>query len=102
MREFQKRLKQIMDEKGLRQADLVKASGISRSVISSYVSGRYEPNPEKLKALARALSCDAIWLAGYDGIEEDKEKALLEVFRTLNAADQEMALAFVQFLHDRA
>lgn len=97
---FKERLKEMMENRGLRQADLVEKSGISSSLISSYLSGRYEPKDDKLQALANALKCDAMWLAGYDGIEEDDEKAFLEKFRVLNVEDKRTILTLLQFMTD--
>ena len=100
MGEFRKRLKMKMAEKGMKQIELARMTGIERSLISSYISGRYEPKDDKLQALAKALDCDAIWLAGYDGIEEDEEMACLEMFRTLTTPDRRTILTLLQFLND--
>ena len=101
MGEFRARLKEMMEKRGMRQADLVVASGIERSIISSYVTGRYEPKDERLQALAKALDCDALWLAGYDGIEEDEDKAFLAKFRELNNEDKRTIITLLQFMTDR-
>ena len=98
---FRKRLKEIMDERGMRQVDLATKSGVDRSLISSYLSGRYEPKDDKLQALAQALDCDAMWLAGYDGLEEDDDVTFLERFRKLNAKDKQTILTLLQFMSDR-
>lgn len=98
---FRKRLKEMMDERGMRQTDLAKATGIDKSLISSYVLGRYEPKDENLQAIAKALDCDAMWLAGYDGIEEDEDKAFLEKFRLLSVDDKRTILTLLQFMTDR-
>ena len=98
---FRKRLKEMMDEKGLRQTDIAKATGIDKSLISSYVLGRYEPKYENLQAIAKVLNCDPLWLAGYDGIEEDEDKAFLEKFRLLSVDDKKTILTLLQFMTDR-
>lgn len=98
---FRKRLREAMEEKGMRQTDLAKATGIDKSLISSYVIGRYEPKDENLKLLANALGCDPLWLAGYDGIEEDDDVAFLERFRRLCIDDKRTILTLLQFLNDR-
>lgn len=100
MGEFRARLIEMMEKRGMRQADLVNATGIDRSLISSYVSGRYEPKDENLKLIANALNCDAIWLAGYDGVEEDDEKAFLDKFRLLNVNDKRTILTLLNFMTD--
>ena len=100
---FQKRLEEMMEKKGMKQADLAKATGISRSLISSYLSGRYRPNDERLKALADALECDPMWLGGFDCVEEDDEEAFLDQFKRLNVEDKRTILTLLNFMlnHDR-
>lgn len=100
MGDFSKRLREMMENRGMRQADLVAKTGISSSLISSYLSGRYEPGDERLQALAKALNCDAMWLAGYDGVEEDDEIAFLEKFRVLNVEDKRTILTLLNFMTD--
>lgn len=100
MGEFRKRLKQKMDEKGLKQIELANKAGIERSLISSYLSGRYEPKDESLQALARALDCDPMWLIGYDGIEGDDENAVVRMYRNLNNPDRQTIITLLQFLND--
>jgi len=69
------RLKQIMNERGLRQVDILKMSeklqedlGIkmSKSHLSQYVSGKYEPNQNYIYLLCRTLNVDPAWLMGYE------------------------------------
>lgn len=97
---FRKRLKEMMQERNMRQADLAAATGIDKSLISSYVVGRYEPKDENLQLLAKALDCDAMWLAGYDGVEEDEDIAFLEKFRTLGVEDKRTILTLLNFMND--
>ena len=70
-----KRLKQLMNERGLRQVDILekvkpysKAHNvpISKSNISMYVSGRVEPSQDKLIVLGMALDVSPSWLMGFD------------------------------------
>lgn len=100
MGEFAKRLNQIMEEKGLRQVDLVEKTGIAKSIINSYCKGRYEPVDERLKLLATALNCDPLWLAGYDGLNEDEEQTFLIKFRLLTAEEKRTVGKILQYLTD--
>lgn len=61
---FQQRLRRAMFSSGLRQADLVERTGIDKGSVSSYVSGRYKPNAEKVAKLASALGVTPAWLVG--------------------------------------
>lgn len=60
------RLQEMMRIKNIKQADLAKATGISRGAISNYVLGRYEPKSDVINKLAKALNCSEMWLWGYD------------------------------------
>ena len=52
--EIQHRLEEAFAASGLTQAALSRASGIDRSSISLYLSGRYKPKADKLLRLAAA------------------------------------------------
>lgn len=69
------RLREIMDQRGLRQRDLVALVApycekygvtITKSHISLYVNGKVEPNQWKLLVLGRALGVSEAWLMGFD------------------------------------
>lgn len=69
------RLRQIMDERGLRQVDLlrlVRPFSVQYNVpmykqnISLYLSGKVEPAQDKLFILGRALNVSEAWLMGFD------------------------------------
>ncbi len=69
------RLKTIMEERHMRQADILeaaapycKAHGIKmgRNALSQYVSGKVEPRQDKLSVLSMALNVSEAWLMGYD------------------------------------
>lgn len=69
------RLRIIMNQKGLRQIDIINLSKpfckklgvkLSKSDLSQYLSGRIEPRQEKLTVLSLALGVSETWLMGYD------------------------------------
>ena len=60
------RLKEAMAMANKRQADLAASTGISKSVISRYCSGGYEPKADAINRLASALDVSEMWLWGYD------------------------------------
>ena len=95
---FAERLKEMMDRRGMRQADLSAKTGLSKSVISSYVSGRFEPRDERLNLLASVLNCDPLWLAGYDGEVEDQDKDFVLMYKDLSAEDKRTVIRIVQYL----
>ena len=69
------RLKSLMQERGLRQVDILSLTkpycekyGVkfNKSDISQYLSGKTEPNQDKLAILGMALGVNEGWLMGYD------------------------------------
>lgn len=60
------RLKKALELSGMKQADLVRKTGIDRGTISNYVHGKYEPKSEAINKLAVALNVSEAWLCGYD------------------------------------
>ena len=83
------RLKQIMEERGLKQVKILEMSKpyqeeldiyMSKSSLSEYVSGKSNPDQRKLTLLARTLGVDETWLMGY---EVDKERGMHEILENV-------------------
>lgn len=69
------RIAQIMDERNLRQVDILKQSEkfqkelgikLGKSALSQYVSGKSIPDQDKLVLLSKTLGVSEAWLMGYD------------------------------------
>lgn len=60
------RLREAMRNTGKTQADLVRETGIGKSNISRYISGRFEPKSDAVHKLAIALNVSEMWLWGCD------------------------------------
>ena len=60
------RIEEAMRETGKKQADLVRDTGLNKSVVSRCVSGKTEPGNQTIMLLARALNVSEMWLWGYD------------------------------------
>lgn len=69
------RLKQIMDERNLKQVDILRMSepmqkklGIkmSKSALSQYVNGVQSPDQDRIYLLSKTLDINEAWLMGYD------------------------------------
>jgi len=52
---FGNKLKRLMNELGLSQSKISELTGIGKSSISQYLSGKNEPSKERRKEIARAL-----------------------------------------------
>ena len=90
--EIQRRLEEAFAASGLTQAALSRASGIDRSSISLYLSGRYKPKADKLLRLAAALSVTPEWLSGMEA-NAPEPSALLPVAQEL---DEQGGLRFTE------
>lgn len=103
------RLKQIMEERNLKQVDILRLSlpicekyniKMNKSDISQYVSGKVEPSQEKLVVLGLALNVTETWLMGFDvpmDRKDTSEKAaqdfeFLYKFSMLNDRDKKIIL----------
>lgn len=93
-----KRIKQALELRRMKQSDLVTTTGIGKSAISQYISGKYVPKQIATHLIAKALNVSEAWLMGYDvpmqRIEEIKttitgeEKVFLDLFAKLDAEDK--------------
>lgn len=60
------RLKAALDIREMKAAELSEISGVSKSRISQYIQGNYEPKQKAIHQLAIALNVNESWLMGYD------------------------------------
>ena len=63
----------------MKQVDLVEKTGISKSGISQYLSGEFEPKQDNIFLLSKALDIDPSWLMGknvsMNGIDYKKKQS---------------------------
>ena len=69
------RLKEAMLIANKTQADLVRETGLSKSTLSRYLSGNFEPKQNAVAKLASSLNVSEMWLWGYDVPKESKKEA---------------------------
>lgn len=60
------RLNYAMQFRNMKQADLVRKTGIGKSSISTYLTGEYAPKQTNTYKLAEALHVNPSWLLGND------------------------------------
>lgn len=85
------RLKIAMNQRDIKQADLVRITGIGKSSISTYLTGAYEPKQKNIYKLAKALNVNEAWLMGNDvpmnkqeSINNQTQPKILEYYNKLN------------------
>ena len=126
---FKDRLKEAMSEKGLRAVDVVEAFNdyctknhienckVYKSMLSMYLSGKFEPNSQRIAIFAKLFDVSEAWLIGYDVpkgtaslnkhseeyIDTFVDKQLLEIednYKNLNEKNRMKLSAYIQALID--
>ncbi len=83
------RMKAVMAEKQISQAELAKMTGIRASSISDYLNNRYEPKQDKIYLIADALRVNPAWLSGRDS-EVAKAPATTPKAQNITATEKRM------------
>lgn len=60
------RIQAAMDAKRMKAVDICEKTGIPKSSMSMYLSGKVEPKSDRLYKLAKCLDVSEAWLLGYD------------------------------------
>ncbi len=63
---FANRLSKILLIRNIKPIELSEKTGIDKSKISSYMSGRYKAKQDGIHILSQVLNVDPAWLMGYD------------------------------------
>lgn len=118
------RLRQVMNERSLRQKDVLDLCKpycdrlgvtLTKSHLSQYLSGKFRPKQDKITVLAKALGVSESWLMGYnteaftdlplpqqalaDIIDrEHAEEKLLNDYRLLNDEGKEELASYIEYL----
>jgi len=101
-----KRIRTALEVRGMKAIDLSKETGMSKSSISQYMSGKNDPKQDKIYAMAKVLDVNPVWLMGFDvpmdsvvAIEVTKEeRVMLSEVRKLDAADRNKLEGFLSAL----
>lgn len=88
------RLNELMNYFGIKQADVVKKTGLLKSAVSMYASGQRKLPQNKLTIIADAYGVDEVWLMGYDvpmfREDDDADSLTLgQIFGNLYVTDAE-------------
>lgn len=112
------RLKQIMEERGLKQVDILRLAEpyceqfnikLTKSALNQYISGKVaDPRSDKLSILSYALCVSEAWLMGFDvpierttpipDVSADGRKArLMELFDRLPELEQDEIISLIEW-----
>lgn len=92
------RLKQIMEERGMKQIDIINAAKpfftdkvkITKTDLSQYVNDKVEPRSDKLYILAKGLKVPEQWLLGFDEHSSSNPKPI----KTADLADDDVIFTY--------
>lgn len=73
MNSFQNRLKQILNERNIKQSELSNGTGIDKGAISSYLNGKYMPKQNNITLIANYLNISPDYLLGITNDKNDFE-----------------------------
>ncbi|WP_083588902.1 helix-turn-helix domain-containing protein [Clostridium sp. Marseille-P3244] len=80
------RIKEALELRNMKQADLVEKTQISKGALSSYISGAYEPKQKNLYKIAKALNVSESWLMGLD-VPMERENKWANIKKSINKTD---------------
>ena len=63
---FKNRLNLAIKIFGLKQVDIVKKTGIDKTLLNKYISGNSNASQKKISLLANFFNVNPLWLIGYD------------------------------------
>jgi len=85
---FKERLREALDDAGMKPIELAEKLGVSRGIVSYYLSGRNMPKAERIFEIAKILGVNSNWLIGKS--EEKKLKIVKVDLRPMEQALTEM------------
>ena len=97
--EPKERLIEMMSLLDIKQSDISEKTGIPKSAISQYVSGKRLPRIDKIALIANAYNLNPTWLLGYNGVpmykaeverRAEREYTLTRKYRKLTERDQQV------------
>lgn len=97
--EPKERLIEMMSLLDIKQTDISEKTGIPKSAISQYVSGKRLPRIDKIALIANAFGLNPTWVMGFNGVpmyqsdverRAEKEYSLVRKYRQLSERDQQV------------
>lgn len=86
--ELRDRLKEALEDRGMKPIDLATQADIPKSMVSYYLTGKNVPKADRVYKIAAALEVNEAWLMGYDvpkirTAEQKKNDDLVKVIAQL-------------------
>lgn len=94
---FSENLNKIMNERNISQTDLHNLTGIGKSSISQYLSGKNTPKGKTIDAIAEALECTVACLHGAEPLADGlKNIPVTEAARRMGKSEQYIRVGLQQ------
>ncbi len=94
---FSNRLNTAMRIRNLKPVELSEKTGIDKSKISSYMSGRYKAKQDGVYLLAQALQVNEAWLMGLD-VSMEKE---INIYKTDKSGNSVIPIPILRYSQSR-
>lgn len=85
---------EIRNQKGLKDADVARLSGVTKSTFSDWKKGLYQPKREKLIKIADALGVSLEYLMNGEDVEWDPAGQKIDYTISLSEEEQEILTAY--------
>lgn len=92
------RIKKLLKEKGISQAELARRIGVSRAAVSEWVRGKSEPSESTLKLIAKEFGVNENWLKTGEGEIWSKDRSLEKEIENLPEEKIEELLIAVKII----
>ena len=109
--ECKDRIRMGLERKNMSQSELAKRTGLTKSAISEYLSGRYKPTQLPTYLISKALDVSEAWLMGFDVPMErieymevhitHDEKCILDKYKSLSDESKKQLTNYLDFLSSR-
>lgn len=97
------RIQELLDNLGVKQADVVRETGISKNALSNYVNGNRIPDNKALYALSKFFNVSMEWiLTGKNIYSEDNKSLKSPELRVLLSSEELELLSLYRKLTDDA
>lgn len=103
---FSNRLSLAISIRNIKPIELSQKSGLSKSKISSYMSGRYKAKQDGIYILSQILNVDPAWLMGYNvpmERHEDDDMAISSKLDVSELTEDEIkeVKKFIEYIKNR-
>ncbi len=100
---FSARLRQMIDERGVSQAELARLAGVDRSTINRYLRSSHKAHDAlTLIKLSKALDVNSEWLYGATDIRKPfYEPSIVDIYGKLSEAGQKELYRYAEYLLEK-